>query len=102
MHGRNYMELVALIHEGVPPLAAWHGATGLAAEQLGLMDTGRLVEGQRADFLVCKADVLQDPSHLDKGALVEVIKDGRGYRNGLPAIPQQSYGQIMEQALESP
>ncbi len=102
MHGRNYMELVALIHEGVPPLAAWYGATGLAAEQLGLMDTGRLVEGQRADLLVCKADVLQDPSHLDKGALVEVIKDGRGYRNGLPAIPQQSYGQIMEQALESP
>ena len=43
MHGRNYMELAALIHEGVPPLAAWFGATGLAADQLGLMDTGTVV-----------------------------------------------------------
>ena len=101
MHGRNYMELVALIQEGVPPLAAWFGTTGLAAEQLGLMDTGRLVEGQRADLLVCKADFLEDPSRLDNGALVEVMKDGWGYRNGIPAIPQQTYGKVMEQALEA-
>ena len=37
MHGRNYMELVALIQEGVPFLSAWFGATGLAADQLGLL-----------------------------------------------------------------
>ncbi len=99
MHGRNYMELVALIHEGVPPLAAWFGATGLAAEQLGLTYTGTVVEGRRADLLVCQADVIQDPSRLDDGALVEVLKDGWGYRNGLSNIPQQSYGKVMNQAL---
>ena len=101
MHGRNYMELVALIQEGVPPLAAWFGATGLAAEQLGLMDTGTVVEGRRADLLVCQADVVQDPSRLDSGALVEVLKDGWGYRNGLSGIPQQSYGKAMNQALHA-
>jgi imidazolonepropionase-like amidohydrolase len=101
MHGRNYMELVALIQEGVPPLAAWFGATGLAAEQLGLMDTGTVVEGRRADLLVCQADVVQDPSCLDRGALVEVLKDGWGYRNGLSSIPQQSYGKAMNQALHA-
>jgi len=101
MHGRNYMELVALIHEGVPPLAAWFGATGLAAEQLGLTDTGTVVEGLRADLLICQGDVLEDPSRLDSGALVEVVKDGWGYRNGLPAIPQQSYAKAMEHALDA-
>lgn len=101
MHGRNYMELVALIQEGVPPLSAWFGATGLAAEQLGLTDTGTLAEGRRADLLVCQGDVVNDPSLLDTGALVEVLKDGNGYRNGLPAIPQQTYGKAMDDALQA-
>jgi len=101
MHGRNYMELVALIQEGVPPLTAWFGATGLAAEQLGLTDTGTVIEGRRADLLVCEGDVVQDPSRLDNGALVEVVKDGWGYRNGLPAIPQQTYRKAMGQALQT-
>lgn len=99
MHGRNYMELVALIQEGVPFLSAWFGATGLAAEQLGLPDTGTVVEGLRADLLVCRGDVVEEPSLLDSGALVEVMKDGWGYRNGLPAIPQQSYGKAIDEAL---
>jgi len=101
MHGRNYMELVALIQEGVPPLTAWFGATGLAAEQLGLTDTGTVIEGRRADLLVCEGDVVQDPSGLDNGVLVEVVKDGWGYRNGLPAIPQQTYRKAMGQALQT-
>ncbi len=99
MHGRNYMELVALIHEGVPPMAAWFGATGLAAEQLGLTDTGTVTEGQRADLLVCQGNVVDDPSLLDTGALIEVVKDGKGYRNGLPTIPQRTYGTAMNEAL---
>ncbi len=101
MHGRNYMELVALIQEGVPSLAAWFGATGLAAEQLGLMDTGTVVEGRRADLLICQGDVVDDPSLLDNGALVEVMKEGCGYRNGLPAISQQSYRKAMDEALHT-
>jgi imidazolonepropionase-like amidohydrolase len=101
MHGRNYMELAALIQEGVSPLMAWYGATGLAADQLGLTDTGTLVEGRRADILVCSEDVVEDPSLFDKGALVEVLKDGWGYRNGLETIPQQTYGKAMNQALHA-
>jgi imidazolonepropionase-like amidohydrolase len=101
MHGRNYMELVALIQEGVPSLAAWFGATGLAAEQLGLMDTGTVVEGRRADVLICQGDVVEDPSLLDNGALVEVMKDGCGYRNGVPAISQQTYRKAMDDALHA-
>ncbi|MFA9560947.1 MAG: amidohydrolase family protein [Nitrospirota bacterium] len=101
MHGRNYMELVALIQEGVPPLAAWFGGTGLAAEQLGLTDTGTVREGRRADLLICQGDVIEDPARLDDGALVEVLKDGWAYRNGLEAIPQQTYGKAMNQALHA-
>ena len=101
MHGRNYMELVALIQEGVPPLAAWFGATGLAAQQLGLADTGTVVEGRRADLLICEGNVVDDPSKLDHGALVEVLKDGVGYRGGLQGIPQQTYGNAMNEALDS-
>jgi imidazolonepropionase-like amidohydrolase len=99
MHGRNYMELVALIKEGVPSLAAWFGATGLAADQIGQTDTGTLAEGKRADLLVCREDVLEDPSHFDHGALVEVLKDGRGYRNGLPGIPQCTFAHCVDRAL---
>ena len=101
MHGRNYMELVALIQEGVPPLAAWFGGTGLAAEQLGLTDTGTVREGRRADLLICQGDVIEDPARLDNGALVEVLKDGWAYRNGLESIPQQTYGKAMNQALHA-
>jgi imidazolonepropionase-like amidohydrolase len=101
MHGRNYMELVALIGEGVPPLAAWFGATGLAAEQLGQTDTGTLVEGKRADLLVCGENVVDDPSRFEEGALLEVLKDGWGYRNGLPGIRQRTFKHSVDQALES-
>jgi imidazolonepropionase-like amidohydrolase len=101
MHGRNYMELVALIQEGLSPLAAWFGGTGLAAEQLGLTDTGTVREGRRADLLICQGDVIEDPARLDDGALVEVLKDGWGYRNGLEAIPQQTYRKAMNQALHA-
>jgi imidazolonepropionase-like amidohydrolase len=101
MHGRNYMELVALIAEGVPPLAAWFGATGLAAVQLGQTDTGTLVEGKRADLLVCREDVVEDPSRFDHGALVEVLKDGWGYRNGLTEISQRTFTHCVDLTLGS-
>ena len=65
------------------------------------MDTGMVVEGRRADLLICQGNVVEDPSRLDNGALVEVMKDGCGYRNGLPAISQQTYGKAMNQALHA-
>ncbi|MFT7464611.1 MAG: imidazolonepropionase-like amidohydrolase [Pseudohongiellaceae bacterium] len=92
MHGRNYMELVALMGEGMSSLSSWYSATGLAAEGIGQDDTGTVKEGQRADLLICSEDVVSDPAALDRGALLEVVKDGEGYRNGLPGLPQRNYG----------
>jgi imidazolonepropionase-like amidohydrolase len=89
MHGRNYMELVHLVRDGLSPLQAWHGATGLAAAEIGQPDAGTIVRGQRADLLVCDADVVADPSLLD-GHIVEVVKDGFGHR-GLDGLPQRTY-----------
>lgn len=100
MHGRNFMELVALIQEGVPPLGAWYGATGLAAEQIGQADTGQIVPGRRADFLVCRGDVLEHPELLDQGALLEVVKDGRGYRGGIPGFPQDTFHAAVGRTLD--
>ena len=96
MHGRNYMELVYLIKDGLSPLQAWHGSTGLAAEEIGLDDGGTLAGGQRADLLICKGDVIQNPQLLDQGALLEVVKDGEGYRGGLPGLPQRTFRSTVE------
>jgi len=96
MHGRNYMELAALMAEGVPALAAWYGMTGLAAREIGQRDTGTLAPGQRADLLIAKGDILNRPELLGEGALIEVVKDGIGYRNGLAQIPQRSFRSTTE------
>jgi len=94
MHGRNYMELAALIREGVSPLRTWHGSTGLAAQEIGADDTGTLAPGQRADLLVADADIIEDPGLMDRGALVDVLKDGvghRGHLGGLAGVPQRDF-----------
>ena len=91
MHGRNYMEITALVSDGLTPLEAWHAMTGLAARGVGQDDAGVLDTGKRADLLVCRGDVIGDPGLLDRGAIVEVVKDGVGYRAGLAGIPQRAY-----------
>jgi imidazolonepropionase-like amidohydrolase len=99
MHGRNFMELVHLVRDGLDPLAAWHGMTGLAASEIGQADAGTLARGQRADLLVCRGDVIRDPSLLDAGALLEVVKDGVGYRGALDGIPQRTFGDTLGTVL---
>ena len=94
MHGRNYMELVALMDEGLSSLDAWYAGTGLAATEIGQDDAGSLRPGQRADLLICDADVIEQPRSLDPehgAALVEVLKDGIGHRGGLTGLPQTTY-----------
>lgn len=91
MHGRNYMEMAALIADGLDPLQAWHGMTGLAAQEIGQDDAGTLQPGKRADFLICTEDTLSDPSRLDHGALLEVVKDGVGYRGAVSELPQRTF-----------
>ncbi len=102
MHGRNYMEMVSLITDGVPHLAAWHSGTGLAAERIGQDDTGKLVPGYRADILFSRGDVIADPRLFDEGALVEVVKDGVGYRGYLNEIPQKTFRSGVNDLLGSP
>ena len=46
-----------------------------------------------------REDVVEDPSHFDRGALVEVIKDGWGYRNELPGIPQRTFRNAVDLTL---
>lgn len=98
MHGRNYMELHHLIRDGVAPLAAWYGATGLAASELGRDDVGVLAAGRRADVLVCAGDVLGEPALLERGALVDVLQDGVGHR-GLAGVPQRTFASGLRESL---
>lgn len=93
MHGRNYMEIRALIDEGLSPLKAWFGATGLAASEIGQDDTGTIEVGKRADLLLCRADddVVEHPERIGSGALLEVMKDGWGYRGGVDGIDARTY-----------
>ncbi|HEX6881982.1 MAG TPA: amidohydrolase family protein [Planctomycetota bacterium] len=99
MHGRNWMELVHLVRDGLPPLRAWYGATGLAAREIGAEGTGTLVPGQRADLLIAGADVLADPGAFERGALLEVLQDGLGHR-GLAGVPQRTFRSASQRALE--
>ena len=90
MHGRHCLEIVSLIKDGLTPLEAWYGATGLAADEIGQHDSGTLCVGQRADLLICKGDVVNDPALIAREALVEVVKDGEGYR-GMAGIDQRCF-----------
>jgi imidazolonepropionase-like amidohydrolase len=100
MHGRNFLEIAALVRDGLSPLTAWYGATGLAAQEIGQTDAGTLRSGQRADLLLCKGDVIDQPALLDEGALCEVIKDGLGHRDGVPGIPQRGFRSTVSAALD--
>jgi imidazolonepropionase-like amidohydrolase len=91
MHGRNHQELVHLVKDGLTPLEAWHAMTGRAAPAVGQPDAGTLAVGQRADLLVCRGAVVEQPELLDRGALVEVLKDGVGHRGGLEGVPQRTW-----------
>jgi len=99
MHGRNYMEVAHLIRDGLRPLQAWHGATGCAASEIGAHDTGTLQAGKRADLLICRGNVLDQPELMDAGALVEVVKDGVGYRAGLSELPQRAFGDTVARVM---
>jgi imidazolonepropionase-like amidohydrolase len=103
MHGKNGLELVALMTEGLSDLAAWYAGTGLAAQHIGQPDSGTLAPGQRADLLICTDDVIADPAKLVSGALLEVIKDGEAHRGGVPDLPQRRYNtRLRDQLLSAP
>lgn len=99
MHGRNYMEVVSLMKDGLHALSAWYAGTGLAAERIGQDDTGMLMSGKRADLLLCSSDVIDNPSLFEQGALLEVVKDGVGYRGVIAEIPQRTFCSTVRDTL---
>jgi imidazolonepropionase-like amidohydrolase len=102
MHGRNFMEMVHLVARGLPPLMAWHSMTGLAASVMGLADTGTLSAGARADLLLCRGDVVENPALLDQGALIEVFKDGVPWRGGMPGLVPRTFRDLTTGLLRPP
>jgi imidazolonepropionase-like amidohydrolase len=101
MHGRNYKEIQSLIYEDIPTLTAWYGMTGLAAKEIGQPDTGTIEVGKRADFLINNQDVITSPDLFEKGSLIEVIKDGEGYKNCFKEIPQRTFSSGLQEILEA-
>lgn len=101
MHGRNFMELVYLMKDGLSPLEAWHSATGLAAQEIGAGDTGTLTPGQRADLLICEGDVIEDPGCMGTGALIEVLQDGQAHRGQISELPQRTFAHTVREVLGS-
>lgn len=97
MHGQNYMEITHLIKDGLSPLQAWFGATGLAAAEINQTDTGEIKAEKRADLLICKGDVIEKPELLGKGGLVEVMKDGVAYKGNIPQLPQRNFASTVEE-----
>jgi len=105
MHGKNYMEIISLVKDGLSPLTAWYGATGLAAREIGQDDTGTIEPGKRADLLICKKDVLDRPELFKEGAILEVMKDGNCYKGGIENLPVKTYSNSISHSLlkkESP
>ncbi|MCB9751612.1 MAG: amidohydrolase family protein [Myxococcales bacterium] len=105
MHGRNYLELVHLTRDGLSPLSAWYGATGLAARHIGRPDVGTIAPGQRADLLICAGDVVADPEIFaarGSSAILEVFKDGVGYRGTIPGTPHRTFAMTVDSVLDAP
>ena len=59
-HGKNALELVALVSRGMSPLAVLRAATVTAAELIDVADRGRLTPGLLADVIAVPGDPLQD------------------------------------------
>jgi imidazolonepropionase-like amidohydrolase len=67
-------ELRLLVEAGLRPAQALAAATSLAAAHLGLVGTGRVVAGARADLLLVDGDPLADLAALSRVRLV--TRDG--------------------------
>lgn len=69
-------ELEAMVNAGMTPAQVIAAATSRSAEYLGLRDTGALVPGRRADFLVLGGNPLDDIRHTRR---IQAV-----YLNGRP------------------
>ena len=75
-------ELALLVEAGLAPGRALAAATSLAADHLGLADSGRVAPGMRADLLLVEGDPLDDLTAL--GRVLLVTREGRVASNSRP------------------
>ncbi|UGQ12805.1 amidohydrolase family protein [Yinghuangia sp. ASG 101] len=76
-HGKNALELVALVSRGLPELDVLRGATTLAAELIDADDRGRLAEGLLADVIAVPGNPLEDISVTQR--VKYVMKGGKHF-----------------------
>lgn len=77
-HGDVWREIGLLVECGLPPVAALHAATGLAAKAVGMdSQIGTIETGKRADLLVLEGNPLMDITCIRK--IVTVFKNGKEY-----------------------
>jgi len=75
-HGRNYEEIAAEA-KFLGNKEALIAATSMAAECLGLENSGILKEGFRADAVVVKGNPIADIEALAPGNILYVIRSGK-------------------------
>ncbi|HYW90462.1 MAG TPA: amidohydrolase family protein [Chloroflexota bacterium] len=78
-HGENARELALMLRTGVDPQDALRAGTRNAAELLGKLDQlGTIEPGKLADLVLCRGDVVADPSLLcAPETIVAVVQGGR-------------------------
>jgi imidazolonepropionase-like amidohydrolase len=82
-HGKNWLEFVYMIENGMPPMEAIKAATVHAAELLGIKDiTGSIEAGKLADIVAVDGDPLKDSKVFEK--VVFVMKEGVLYKTTKP------------------
>jgi imidazolonepropionase-like amidohydrolase len=76
-HPANALELQHLVAAGLTPMQALQGATGLAAECLGLeRDIGTIEKGKQADLVVVDGDPLADVRLLQDSRRIRLVMKG--------------------------
>jgi len=78
-HGRNAMELSALVKRGMTNIEAIRAATINPAEMLNLHDRGEIKQGLLADIIAVDANPLKDIKALEN--VMFVMKGGKIYKN---------------------
>jgi imidazolonepropionase-like amidohydrolase len=69
-HGDGIRMFAQMVEAGMTPLEALRSATVTAAKMLGMENTGRVVEGYRADLIALPGDPLRDIRVVEHVAFV--------------------------------
>ncbi|MCL4344732.1 MAG: amidohydrolase family protein [Nitrososphaerota archaeon] len=84
--GLNSLEIIYL-SEIIGAESALKSATSLAAECLGLKNTGSIKAGYRADIIAVNGNPLQNASSMKRENVLLVVKGGKTVKNQLNSLP---------------